>query len=356
MNHATSNLTNYLHELHAFRGFAILNIVGAHAWSFMIFWTGDLANNGVDSLFWLTETIFHGSTLYFALISGLLFSKVLADRPWSSFFQSKFSNVVLPYVFMTACFTALYWQYVIQAPEINNTVLDYLQVVWGNLFNGKASVHFWYIPVLAVMFALTPLLVIIQKRSLVLTWLLILLPLVISRSPFPDFIKPQSFVYFIGAYLLGMHIGSHYERYKAWIAKHIVLLGVVAVFSSIALYSLYVFSYQPGGLFSIRQTLVYIQKLAISALLLYWFSKHAGNLPNWLNVLANYAFAIFFMHVVFIGYIIEAVREWAVTSRTPEVIATLGLINFTASIIASVIVASIVKVCLGRHSRKLIGA
>jgi peptidoglycan/LPS O-acetylase OafA/YrhL len=356
MNHSTNNLTNYLHELHAFRGFAILNIVGAHAWSFMIFWTGELANNGVDSLFWLTETIFHGSTLYFALISGLLFSKVLADRPWSNFFQSKLFNVFLPYVFMTAVFTALYWQYVIQAPEVNDTLLDYLQVVWVNVFNGKASIHFWYIPVLMVMFVLTPLLVLIQKRTLVLTWLIILLPLVISRSPFPDFIKPQSFVYFIGAYLLGMHIGSHYQRYKALIAKHTILLGTIAVLTSIALYSLYVFSYQPGEFYSVRQTLVYIQKLAISALVLYWFSKQAVNLPKWLNVLANYAFAIFFIHVVFIGYVIEAVREYAVTSRTPEVIAVLGLINFFVSIVASVIVAYVVKLCLGRHSRKLIGA
>lgn len=356
MNTTTSNLTNYLQELHAFRGFAILNIVGAHAWSFMIFWTGELTNNGVDSLFWLTETIFHGSTLYFALISGLLFSKVLADRSWSNFFQSKLFNVVFPYVFMTAVFTALYWQYVIQNPGVNDTFLDYLQVVSGNLFSGKASLHFWYIPVLMVIFALTPLLALIQKRSKVLTWLLILLPLVISRSPFPDFIKPQSFVYFIGAYLLGMHIGSHYERYKTLIAKHTVLLGTIAVLSSVALYSLYAFSYQPGELYSVRQTLVYIQKLAISALVLYWFSKHAANLPQWLNVLANYAFAIFFIHVVFIGYIIEAVRELAVTSRTPEVIAILGFVNFSVSIVASVLLAYIIKFCLGRHSRKLIGA
>jgi Na+-transporting methylmalonyl-CoA/oxaloacetate decarboxylase beta subunit len=60
--------------------------------------------------------------------------------------------------------------------------------------------------------------------------------------------------------------------------------------------------------------------------------------------------------VVFIGYVIEAVREYAVTSRTPEVIAVLGLINFFVSIVASVIVAYVVKLCLGRHSRKLIGA
>lgn len=356
MNHSTSNLTNYQSELHAFRGFAILNIVGAHAWSFMIFWTGELTSNGVDSLFWLTETIFHGSTLYFALISGLLFSKVLANRPWSSFFQSKLFNVFLPYVFMTAVFTALYWQYVIQNPGVNDTLLDYLQVVSGNLFSGKASLHFWYIPVLMVIFALTPLLAFIQKRSAVLTWLIILLPLVISRSPFPDFIKPQSFVYFIGAYLLGMHIGSHYERYKVLIAKHLVLLGIITVLSSVALYSLYVYGYQPGEFYSVRQTLVYIQKLAISALVIYWFSKHTAHLPKWLATLADYAFAIFFIHVVFIGYIIESFRELAVTSRTPEMIAALGFVNFSASIVASVIVAYIVKFCFGRHSRKLIGA
>ena len=78
----------YLPHLHALRGIAILTILGAHAWSFMIFWTGPL-DEGLKPLFQITESLFHGSTLYFALVSGVLFSKVLSGKSWPSFFKSK---------------------------------------------------------------------------------------------------------------------------------------------------------------------------------------------------------------------------------------------------------------------------
>ena len=116
----------YIQHLHAFRGFAILNVVGAHAWSFMIFWTGGLTAPGLDWLFWSAETIFHGSTLYFAIISGILFTRILKGKSWKQFFQSKFTNVLLPYIVTTLLLTAYYWQLAVQNEAVNHTLTDYL--------------------------------------------------------------------------------------------------------------------------------------------------------------------------------------------------------------------------------------
>ena len=88
------NEKGFLSEIHAFRGLAILAIVGAHTWSFLIFWTGAL-DDALKPVFWLTESLFHGSTLYFAIISGILFQKILINKSWQSFYQSKLTNVVL---------------------------------------------------------------------------------------------------------------------------------------------------------------------------------------------------------------------------------------------------------------------
>ncbi|NMP30844.1 acyltransferase [Thalassotalea sp. M1531] len=350
-----TNSPNFIQHLHAFRGFAILNVVGAHAWSFMIFWTGGLNVDGLKWLFWLTETIFHGSTLYFAIISGLLFSRVLAGRDWSAFYQSKLINVLLPYIVTSFALTALYWQFYIQDPAFENTIISYFEVVAKNLVIGKADIHFWYIPVLMVMFLTTPLLTFIQNKSNVLTCLIILIPLVISRSPFPDFIKPQTFIYFIGAYMLGMAIGANYQKVEEQVAKYQQWLIVIALATSCALFLLYVGDYQHSGFYSIRQTLVYLQKVAICLVVLYWLSRFEHDLPKWLLTLGTYAFAIFFLHVVFIGIVITNVREWLDSSRTVELVALFGSVNFIAGIGGSIVLAAIVKRFLGKHSKKFVG-
>jgi len=350
-----TNSNSFIAHLHAFRGFAILNVVGAHCWSFMIFWTGDLSSEAIKWLFWFTETIFHGSTIYFAIISGLLFSKILKSRGQSAFYKSKFYNVLLPYVLVTLVLTAYYWPYFLQNPEINNTLTDFIRVASNNIFTGSGAIHFWYIPVLTVMFLITFLLSWLQQNSNKATWLLMLFPLVISRSPFPDFLKPQSFVFFIGAYVVGIAMGRHYDRVKQWLSNNLKAVFLVAITTSVTIYLTYSNGYEPEGFYSVRQSLIYLQKIAISLLVLHWFSAKEQHLPQWLSTLGNYAFAIFFLHVVFIDLIIQSVRGVLASSRTVELIALFGSFNFIAGILGSILVAAIVKQLLGKYSRKIVG-
>ena len=96
----------FIRPLHAFRGFAILNIVAVHAWSGQLSCIRDAEPSiGVSLLDAVNETLFHDSTLYFALISGLLFSLVLQPRGWTAFFKSKLHHVIAPYIVMTMAFT-----------------------------------------------------------------------------------------------------------------------------------------------------------------------------------------------------------------------------------------------------------
>ncbi|GLX83791.1 hypothetical protein tloyanaT_00430 [Thalassotalea loyana] len=347
---------NYIQHLHAFRGFAILNVVGAHAWSFMIFWTGGLNNDAIPWLFWLTETIFHGSTLYFAIISGVLFSLVLKQKSWRSFYRSKLMYVIAPYLVMSLFLTAYYWQYISQQASIDNSLVGFMKVAANSVIFGKADIHFWYIPVLAVLFLLTPLLKHLTTSHKFIVWGLLLAPLVISRSPFPDFLKVQSFVYFACAYFLGMVVGQYYEDVKAFVSRYWAWLVWAMIVCSCALYALYHHNYQVSGMFSIRQSLVYVQKVIIALLMLYWLSKIEMKLPQWLNSLGSYAFAIFFMHVVFMGFVIQFARSSVEVNRTVATIALYGSLSFLVAIIGSIAVAWTMKKLFKKRSRILIGA
>ncbi|WP_299570753.1 acyltransferase [uncultured Shewanella sp.] len=346
--------------LHLFRGLAIIAIVGAHAWSFMIFWTGSLDSVGLEVLFSVTEMLFHGSTLYFAIISGLLFSLILTKRSWKQFYLSKLLNVLLPYIAVSLFYFSVYggWQ-------TNGAIKQFLLSVWM----GKASIHMWYIPVLMVLYLLTPLLwhIVKKPRLSLVTIAIILLPLIISRSPFPDFIKLQTFIYFIGAYTLGMFAGAYYEKILHWISQNIKTLLTVLVILSVLIICSYFYDFIDVGWFSLRQSLIYVQKLIIAATVLYglhWLVDQEDTDINPLlvstnrvvTVLGHMAFSIYFLHVFFMGWVIYAVQDWFLIDRSATEILLYGLLSLISSIVASVMFTKLAQLLLYKHSRKLIGA
>lgn len=346
--------TRYIRHLHAFRGFSILTIVGAHAWSLAIFWTGGLNGPGLDSLFAVTETLFHGSTLYFAIISGLLFSQVLHARSWPQFYRGKLLNVFMPYVTMSLLMTALLWgNTVSQNPQAN-----FLSTLAGALLNGKASIHLWYMPVLFALFGITPLMTRLMAipQGQWLIGVLMLAPLVISRSPFPDFIKPQTFVYFAGAYAVGIAAGANYSRVQAVLYKHWYWLVLLAIVTSGAIYLGYFTEQHNEGIFRLRQSLIYLQKISFTFLLLHFLQRKEMQLPHWLSTLGDYSFAVYFLHVLVIGYLIHWNHDWLQLHRTVKALGLFGLLCGCLSILGSMTLAWCMRKCLGRHSRKWVGA
>lgn len=348
---------NYIQHLHAFRGFAIINIIGAHAWSFPIFWTGQLDSTSLTWLFNITETLFHGSTIYFAVISGLLFSLLLKERSWSQFYKSKTFNVFMPYCFMTFLLTGIFALAFRSEPELHqHPFVDYLLISTRNLALGQGSIHFWYIPVLLFLFAITPLLNAIQIKQPWILFVIALLPLVISRSPFPDFLQPQSFVYFMGAYALGMLMGHEYARTKQLIERYWLSIMLITGASTIILAMLYFWQYQATSFFSVKQTLVYIQKVGICFLVIHWFINKEQALPRWLKTVGTYSFAIYFLHVTAIWGFIELTRNLLVEQREAMLIAPLGVANLIWAVVVSMLFAKLAKFAFKNHSRKLIGA
>ena len=339
-------------HLAAFRGLAIITIVAAHSWSFSLFWTGGLNGQWLPELFWTTEVLFHGSTLYFAVLSGLLYSLVLQKKSWRGFFQSKALNVALPYVILSIFTTVFYWPWgAASQPEVS---------IWTaigmNILTGNAMIHFWYILVLFFLFAITPLLSACfrQPGGQWVCIILALLPLCISRSPFPDFLKPQSFVYFSGAYALGMLWGHHYQTFQKALITYRLSLIVIAILTSVGMWLTYYFDMPQEGTFSLRQSFVYLQKIAIMAIVVPWLANRTQ--PRWLLRLGEFSFAVYFLHTFFIGAIIINAIDWLTANRDPLSIGIMGMANLIAGVGCAFIVAWLLKKLLGKHARKLVGA
>lgn len=348
--------TDYLAYLHGFRGFAILCIIAAHSWSML-----SLENDSIVRIpneIWVyatTEAIFHGSTLFFALISGILFTRVLRNKPWTSFFKNKLINVIMPYLVASLIFTALSWPEILKEAAANGIHYFFPEVLFKNIVTGQAQIPFWYMPVLTVLFLLTPLLNWMLKfRNGILILALALMPLVMTRTTYPDLLSLKTMFFFLGAYGFGMYLGERQESMLAFTQRHLAMLWILFVISTTANFLLFFWEYAPTGFTSLHQSVVYVQKMLMALLLLYALYKYQARLPNMLNVLGTYAFSLYFLHFSFIWALSEVfVKQFPDTGILG--LFTAGLLIYVLSIALCLLLSIGLRKLLGKYSRMLIG-
>ncbi|WP_260679360.1 acyltransferase family protein [Thalassomonas sp. M1454] len=345
--------------MHAFRAFAIVNITAIHAIEFVFFFAETSehpAKPNLTPFAWGESILLHDSTLYFTIISGMLFSMVLVDRGYASFFKSKLAYVIAPYLFFTTLITWRGWGLDGTLKMFDGDLLNFLTLVFNNFFTGAAIFSFWYIPVLLVLYVLTPALAKIVKLEWG-KWLFIpilLAPLVCSRA-WPD-VTWTNFVYFLGAYMLGIIAGINYKKTIAVIERYLLLLALVAIGSTAALVGLFYLDSPKWGIITFTESAWYIQKIAFSALVILLFERTIHYIPKWLDLLGNYAFAIYFLHAYLLFEMYAVMEKLMDVPISLPIILTLALLNVGLVILFSLIITYICKLILGKWSRYFVGA
>ncbi|CAK0758013.1 putative poly-beta-1,6-N-acetyl-D-glucosamine export protein [Gammaproteobacteria bacterium] len=349
----------YLQDVHGFRGVAILFIVAAHVSGTYLYHHQQVVGEYEPErlLTAINEVLWHNTTIYFSLISGLLFSVVSAARGWVAFFYSRTKNVLFPYIVMSALFT-----FVDYHVEVANGFfyiyrggpVPYLKTLLKNILLGSAALPYWYIPVLFLLFLLTPIIWFLVRKTPAAVLVMALLPLLFSRTSI--LLSAQSVVFFLGAYTIGMYLGIDYNKSIRYLRSKIHLFAMIAVITTTILLAWYINNWPIGGLVSIEESIFYLQKLAFAALLLVFLNHYQKRLPKHLEVFANYAFTIYFIHTFFLHMLtVFALR------LVPPPVSMTGLI-----VIIVVVLVAVVSICVGvgiglrrifgRHSRIIIGA
>jgi len=358
----------YLHHVHAFRGFAILNIVAIHAAALAQFIPSGGQVDSTSLFSSINETLFHDATLYFALISGLLYSAVLKPRGLNAFFRGKLLNVVAPYTFCTLVFSVTMIQLDgMGVLGLRESTGAYLDVLPKNLLHGEAQFTFWYIPILLMLFAATPLLSAWIERGgawNLLLWAIMLAPLIVSRSAWVSGgsqVTLATFFYFLGAYTVGIYLGSTRDggldpRLDS-LSKYWKLLLAVALVASIALLALYRNDVERIGFYSFQETLFYVQKISIAVLVLIAFRTLDARRLKWLSPFADAAFSIYFLHVFFMLVVAELAFTFvADESLQPASIYLMTVVYFFAALALSALTVFLFRKAFGRRSRMLIGS
>lgn len=147
-----------------FREIAILMIVAGHS----LCWGKHLGN-----IFNLNLYLFTGGTFLFLFIAGYLFQYLSYKFDYVTYLKKKFINVILPYWFAVipgALAIAFF------CSEPNNYLYNkplwirfFNPFLWGQLVNGPC----WYVPMITVVFLVSPLLLKIFKHKILWYSLLI---------------------------------------------------------------------------------------------------------------------------------------------------------------------------------------
>lgn len=287
-----SEKKKFLKNIHYFRAFAIINIVLVHVWRIPESFRE--SHNAAYTLINISrEVLFHDSTIYFIFISGFLFYYLSPRFELRRYYKSKLSNVISPYVFMTSVVLLIHIkQYIGHETSwflsAKNILLTFIY--------GKAQVQYWYIPFISLVFVISPFLLKIPKDIfLKIVLLASILPLFGTRTATQ--ISIWQYIYFFPIYLQGIYVAMDYENIISKIEKHRHLLTGLTILSSIFATYLYATSHYLSFP-KITESLFYVQKLAITFLIIFAFKKIEHKNIQILNNFATYSFAIYFTHLL----------------------------------------------------------
>jgi peptidoglycan/LPS O-acetylase OafA/YrhL len=350
----------FLGYLHSFRALAILNIVLGHAMA-AAFIGAYGAFDDSNLLLMVSEIFYHDSTLYFAIISGLLFSKILKPKGYFRFYKSKFNHILLPYFFVTLVLTLTKINFN-SFSSFESLLGNTLNTFWVNFLYGKASFALWYIPVLLFLYVMTPVLDFLEsgnRFSKLLFFISMLLPLFVSRINISNeyVIRFETLVYFTGAYSFGMFLGNNLNEKLTYISKHKTLLIGIAILSTVCLFYLYIQEFDMIGTVNIKETIFYIQKTCFALLFIIFFYHRNDKQPKWMYPIARDSFSIYFIHGPILYLMLPYFRfilEFENLKSLTVVIVAAAL--FIISVLFSRIIVILFNKIFGKYSRMIIGS
>lgn len=344
--------SHFLRHIHRLRGIAILLIVAVHCGS-----TFDWRQQPLAEI--ILQDFWDNSTVLFVFISGYLFQHLARRYTVSNYLISKFKNVLLPYLIAAtpAVLFGVYSNLPDRFPHLLHTSLLY-QTLWLYLYGGALiSYALWFIPMIALYYLASPLLIQLARHPRLYAVLALLLPLsIFGHRPVYEYgHNLQLALYLLSAYVLGMWFSQYRQRIAPVIDRNIpwLLLAYLAVFVGHVATSSHHGNYIVDRLFDFEHGFVdwlFIQKILLTALLLALLGRCNRLSMRPLDYIAEISFTIYFFH----GYFLYCSR-WLRHFIQPHIDA-LSFIALYATVIGlCCLIAWLGKKIFGRWSRSITG-
>ncbi|WP_185154133.1 acyltransferase [Fulvivirga sp. M361] len=349
--------SSYLNYIHNLRGLAILFILGVHCRT--SFGWGD---NTFSEKFWFSILVY--GTIIFVFIAGFLFQHVhRAKFDYKTYLKKKFTYVILPYVIVSipALINKLFFDGHQPWQSDDYLTSSVIYKVGYMLVTGKHMGPFWFIPMITLIYIISPLLIYLDRTRYFYKFLF---PFVFVSGLFLyDFGYNVntwiSFLYYIPVYLFGMAC----SRYKAYITdmKPLILLSLIAVYLTIIILELsdVIAIGKRYGFVEDERSNAYLfnfgklKMLVLSPILVYVLYKLRNSKLNVLGALGTYSFGIFFLHLYIIRIIEVAVNKIYPTFsfNSFSFVVHVMLVSFL-----SIGAIKVIKLVVKERSRYIVGS
>ncbi len=349
--------TSYLNYIHYFRAVAILGIVAVHCKSSFL-WKSPLQEQ-----FWSSVLVY--STILFVFIAGFLFQHIASRKfDYANYLSKKFQYVIVPY--LIASIPAILEKLFIE-PESMTWLPVFLQdqpAIFKLLYmlvTGKHFGPFWFIPMITLVYLITPVLLMLDKQP----WFYrFVFPAMFIAGLFTfnfgfEFTTIESFVFFIPIYVFGMW-ASRYKEYITNLGNKLLipLLVIFATFVALEMVGIITLdtsygAYRPEQTFYFPFNFGKLKMSLLCLILLNGFHLIRDKKFPLLNLLADYSFGIYFVHL----YVIRAFELVVRKSGMPLVFDSFVFVGHVALITAiCCLIIFVVKKVTGKRSRYFVGS
>jgi surface polysaccharide O-acyltransferase-like enzyme len=338
-----SSRHGFLNHIHTFRGIAIFSVVLTHC---LVVLNSIFDWGTAKPLYVAVSVLGANGTTLFVLIAGYLFQHLADGYKFSTYFRRKLRYVILPYLFMSLPIIVIHLSGVTSLENPYGGLPAVLQVL---LFyaTGQHLLPMWFVPMVFLIYLLSPLLYWMDRnpRSY---WLLVPLLALATLVPRTHLDPLQSLVHFLPVYVLGMFL-SRYRQQVADLMRHwwpVVTGATLMLFTAD-----FWLTYHSAPPVTYIGALNLWQKLGLSLLLLQALAYCDEWVRRVFALPAEMSFGIYFMHY-YVIILLERLIPVDLSDMAKGVVLILSPFVVTA---ASVMLLSVGRRILGRHSRIYIG-
>lgn len=326
----------FLKDVHDFRGIAIAWIVAGHS-LLALDWDGE------DPAARLLAVLLLNGSVLFVFIAGYLFQHLSGDYRFGPYLLRKLRFIVVPYLIVSVPAIAVSLWRADPGAGGARMIGDLALEVARCYLTGDHLEPMWFIPMICLFYAASPLLLLLDRWRFGY-WLLVPLLVVSALVPRLHTDVPQTAVHFLSVYVIGMCFRRHRGRAEAIVRRWTIPMVVLAVVAIAA---------EMRAPPRVADALNLLQKLLVCGLLAGWLGRAGRWVPAAVGYLATLSFGIYFVHF----YLVKAARVgahalWA--GGLPGNAATLALV-FVAVTGLSVALLEAARRTLGPSSRLVVG-
>ena len=336
LNDLPRTQTQKLRYIQVLRSAAILIVLATHCVD--PFPLGDAVRSPLMAL--LTRHI----NIVFIFVSGFLFQYLGSRFVYGSYLKTKLRNVIVPYVLASLPAIMIYALKLKPLDKFTGIVTadQPVQMAGLMLLTGTALAPFWFIPMMAIFYLISPLLIRLDASRrgywILVPWLFV--AMYVGRAA-GDANPFQNAVFFGPVYVLGMCVSRYRET----------LIPLLERFWPILLITIILPAPIPLGA-PLWDPMMLLTKILVCLGLVGLLARTADRFPPVVDYLGNISFGIYFVHY----YIVAAITVLAARGHLPFLhgfpvyLALLMTVTAVSSLIVMVI-----KRIFGTHSRQIIG-